>query len=200
MLEEHFLNSFEKGCVPDMSISKCCVALYVFLRIATWKNQFRMRELDDKGALQNCARLIDAGFKLGDSAESFLKGDWKVADAKAAPEMLDDFMAKSAPVTQARCSTPSLLAMTKSIWFSTWNFTHKGLYKGFFHDLVFVFVSLWLSLFALFGFPFRNRSFTFFGFHFIFVLMIYSLLSFVSFLVCVRFFCKSAWWAGCRDD
>lgn len=191
-----------------------------------------MRELDDKGALQNCARLIDAGFKLGDtvvrksdsttatissmspthvtlnvagedfksSAESFLKGDWKVADAKAAPEMLDDFMAKSAPVTQAPCSTPSLLAMTKSIWFSTWNFTHKGLYKGFFHDLVFVFVSLWLSLFALFGFPFRNRSFTFFGFHFLFVLMIYSLLSFVSFLVCVRFFCKSAWWAGCRDD
>ena len=65
------------------------------------------------------------------SAESFLKGDWKVADAKAAPEMLDDFMAKSAPVTQAPCSTPSLLAMTKSIWFFNMELHAQGFVQRF---------------------------------------------------------------------
>ena len=42
-------------------------ALKFCLPVATWKNQFRIRELDEKGALQNCARLVDAGFKLGDT-------------------------------------------------------------------------------------------------------------------------------------
>lgn len=121
------------------------------LHIATWKNQFRMRELDETGKLQNCARLTDAGFKLGDhvmrkkdstagtiarmtpthvtldvageglktcSAESFLNGDWKVMDVKAAPEMLDDFREKSAPLTQAPCSTLSSPTM-KNMWFPT---------------------------------------------------------------------------------
>ena len=131
------------------------------LHIATWKNQFRMRELDETGKLQNCARLTDAGFKLGDpvirkkdsttgtisrmtptqvtldvageglktcSAESFLNGDWKVMEVKAAPEMLDDFMEKSAPLTQAPCSTLSLPTMKK----------HVVPNKAFFNDILFV--------------------------------------------------------------
>lgn len=87
------------------------------------------------------------------SAESFLKGDWKVMDAKAAPEMLDDFMSKSGPMTKEPCIsfravklvTMSCLQVCAFPFHGSCNFIH-GFFPSSCFAMLLVFLSSFLSV------------------------------------------------------